>query len=49
MENIFNLFQERFISLLARFDIRYKRYFYKKINLSDRLIGIIGARGVGKN
>jgi len=48
MENIFSLFQERFISLLARFDISYKRYFYKKINLNDKLIGIIGARGVGK-
>ncbi len=48
MENIFNLFQERFISLLARFDISYKRYFHKKINFDDKLIGIIGARGVGK-
>ncbi len=48
MENIFNLFQERFISLLARFNIKYKRYFYQKINLNDKLIGIIGARGVGK-
>ena len=26
----------------------YKRYFYDKINFKNRLIGILGARGVGK-
>jgi len=48
MKNIFEILNQRYISLLAKFNISYKRYFHKKINLEDKLIGIIGARGVGK-
>jgi predicted AAA+ superfamily ATPase len=29
-------------------DFKYKRYFHKTINLDKKLVGIIGARGVGK-
>jgi len=29
-------------------DFSYERYFHKSINLNQKLIGIIGARGVGK-
>jgi len=29
-------------------DFTYERYFHKSINLNQKLIGIIGARGVGK-
>ena len=39
---------KRFVSLLASFDIPYRRYFYKQIDFNDKLIGILGARGVGK-
>jgi len=28
--------------------IHYRRYFFNKVNLTDRLIGLIGARGIGK-
>jgi predicted AAA+ superfamily ATPase len=33
---------------LARITLGYKRYLYEKINWNTRLIGIKGARGVGK-
>lgn len=33
---------------LAATDMRFKRYLYKKINWKVRLLGIKGARGVGK-
>ena len=33
---------------LAKVDLRFKRYLYSKINWNARLIGIKGARGVGK-
>ncbi len=29
-------------------DFQYKRYFHKTINLDKKLVGIVGARGVGK-
>ena len=29
-------------------NFRYKRYFHKTLNLDKKLVGIIGARGVGK-
>lgn len=34
--------------LVSRVDTSFKRYLYKQINWSNRLIGIKGARGVGK-
>lgn len=39
---------ERSDMLVTRVDTRFKRYLYKQINWSNRLIGIKGARGVGK-
>ncbi|MBQ3832620.1 MAG: AAA family ATPase, partial [Bacteroidales bacterium] len=33
---------------LAKVDLRFKRYLYSQINWKARLIGIKGARGVGK-
>ena len=33
---------------IAKIDLRFKRYLYSKINWSVRMIGIAGARGVGK-
>jgi predicted AAA+ superfamily ATPase len=44
MENI----QRLFFSLLQNFDISYKRYFFDKVDFSEKLIGILGDRGIGK-
>ncbi len=44
MENI----QKLFFNLLQNFDIQYKRYFFQKVDFSEKLIGIIGDRGIGK-
>lgn len=44
LEILFNKYQK--ISKLQHYN--YKRYFYEKIDFSDKLIGIIGARGTGK-
>ncbi len=43
-----NVFQNRFYNLLKNLNATYKRYLFKKIDFSEKLIGIIGARGVGK-
>ncbi len=45
---VLDLLLERSALLLTKFNITYKRYFYKKIDFNERLIGILGARGVGK-
>ena len=45
---IFEILQERFFHLLKELSITYKRYFFKEIDFKDKLIGILGARGVGK-
>ena len=42
------IFQNRFYNLLNNLNITYKRYLFNKIDFSEKLIGIIGARGVGK-
>ncbi|OHD96228.1 MAG: hypothetical protein A3E21_00505 [Sulfurimonas sp. RIFCSPHIGHO2_12_FULL_36_9] len=34
--------------IFAKHNFSYKRYFYNKINFNPKLIGIVGARGVGK-
>ena len=42
------IFQNRFYNLLNNLNITYKRYLFNKIDFNEKLIGIIGARGVGK-
>ena len=44
MENLIQQFQSR----LKNINFTFKRYLYKQINWNNRLIAIIGARGVGK-
>ncbi|MHB1664954.1 MAG: AAA family ATPase, partial [bacterium] len=39
---------ERFVTLLSNLDIKYKRYFFDLVDFNDKLIGILGPRGVGK-
>ncbi len=34
--------------LFKRYNYTYKRYFYNNLNFDKKLVGIIGARGVGK-
>jgi hypothetical protein len=41
-------FKNRFVKLLSKFNKPYKRYLFNKINFEEKLIGITGARGVGK-
>ena len=45
MLNLIEQYQERF---LKNFNTTYKRYLYSEINFSEKLIGIVGARGTGK-
>ncbi len=33
---------------LEIYDFEYKRYLHKVVDFDERLIGIVGARGVGK-
>jgi len=42
------IFQRRFYNLLQSLNTTYKRYLFNKIDFNEKLIGIIGARGVGK-
>ena len=39
---------EKYSKIVTLHDFKYKRYFLKEIDFSDKLIGIIGARGAGK-
>ena len=39
------IYQDR---LLKNFSIKYKRYIFKEINFDDKMLCLIGARGVGK-
>ena len=48
MEELLILLKERFATLLANTKIEYKRYFFNKVDFNDKLVGILGARGVGK-
>jgi predicted AAA+ superfamily ATPase len=41
-------FKNRFAKLLSTFSKPYKRYLFKKVDFTEKLIGITGARGVGK-
>jgi len=40
--------QQYSYSLLKNLNIEYKRYFFKEVDFDNRLIGIIGDRGIGK-
>lgn len=40
--------QKIFYNLLQNFDISYKRYFFTRVDFNEKLIGIIGDRGIGK-
>ncbi len=40
--------QQNFLLYLQNQKVTYKRYIWDKINHEDKLIGLIGARGVGK-
>lgn len=46
-DNIQNIRQTQYV-LLNKLDIGFKRFLYDKIDFKQRLIGIIGPRGVGK-
>jgi predicted AAA+ superfamily ATPase len=46
-DNIKNI-REIYALLLNRVDLQYKRFLYNRIDFDQRLIGIIGPRGVGK-
>ncbi|HSV88723.1 MAG TPA: AAA family ATPase, partial [Bacteroidales bacterium] len=39
---------QKFETLLQNTTTGFKRYLYEKVSWDNRLIGIIGARGVGK-
>lgn len=39
---------QNFLQYLENQKFDYRRYIWEKINTNDKLIGIIGARGVGK-
>ncbi|MDD4639103.1 MAG: AAA family ATPase, partial [Bacteroidales bacterium] len=44
IEKIYGVYQRR----IQETTLSFKRFIYEKINWNDRLIGIKGARGVGK-
>ena len=48
MDELFEILFENSTKLIEFLNIEYKRYFFKKIDFSSPLIGILGARGVGK-
>ncbi len=39
---------QHFLQYLENQKVSYRRYMWRNININDKLIGIIGARGVGK-
>ncbi|QCD51954.1 ATP-binding protein [Campylobacter sp. RM16192] len=45
MLNLIEQYQDRF---LKNFNTTYKRYLYNEIDFSEKLIGVVGARGTGK-
>lgn len=46
--NIMNTLYQKFETLLQNTPANFKRYIYEEIAWDSRMIGIIGARGVGK-
>ncbi|MFH1030745.1 MAG: AAA family ATPase, partial [bacterium] len=45
--NIQNIRQTQYV-LMDKLDVKFRRFLYDKIDFNQRLIGIIGPRGVGK-
>ena len=45
LQEMIEKYQERF---LKTFKEDYQRYLFKEIDFEEKLIGIVGARGVGK-
>jgi len=45
---ILNILKEYQKSYFQLYNQKYTRYLFKKINFNSKLIGIVGARGVGK-
>lgn len=43
-----DLLHADFIQLMARFDEPYRRYLHRDFVRTERLSGVLGARGVGK-
>jgi predicted AAA+ superfamily ATPase len=48
MQEILELLIENSARLIADCNTPYKRYFFKHIDFNQKMIGIVGARGVGK-
>ena len=48
MQNLISLLIEDSTNLISLCDIKYKRYFYNTVDFSQKLVGVVGARGVGK-
>jgi flagellar biosynthesis GTPase FlhF len=48
MDDILELLVENSTRLIVTCESEYKRYFAKSIDFEQKMIGIIGARGVGK-
>jgi len=48
MEKLLELLLENSARLISKCDSKYIRYFAKEIDFSQKMVGIIGARGVGK-
>jgi len=46
--NILNILKEYQKNYFKLYNQEYKRYLFKEINFNSKLIGIVGARGVGK-
>jgi len=48
MQNLIALLIENSTNLISLCDIKHNRYFYNVIHFDQKLVGIVGARGVGK-
>jgi len=48
MEDILELLIENSSRLISLCDVGYKRYFFHTIDYEQKMIGLVGARGVGK-
>jgi len=48
MQNLISLLIENSTNLISLCDKKHKRYFYNVINFNQKLVGVVGARGVGK-
>jgi len=48
MEKILGVLQENSERLIAQCTSTYRRYFASQLDEAPRMLGIVGARGVGK-